>query len=550
MIMMKLRLLILTVFLAMISFCMNAQQPAGNFESKRPQLVVGIVVDQMRYEYLNKFWNKYSEDGFRRLVRGGFVFTNANYNYVPTYTAPGHACIYTGTTPANNGIISNEWFDRDSKQRMYCVSDSTVMPVGTTSISGKMSPRNMTSSTVTDELRLSSNMTSKVVGVAIKDRGAILPAGHSANAAYWHDPYTNNWITSTYYLEKLPSWAVDFNDRKMADSLINKPWNTFLPIDQYTESSADDNAYEGLFEGEKKPVFPHDLPALREKETELIRATPFGNTFTKEFAVAACVGEKLGKGSATDFLAVSFSSTDYVGHMYGINAIELEDTYIRLDRDIATFLKFLDEWTGNNYLLFLSSDHGAANNPVFSHDHNLKGGKLESSRLSDTLRNALKNMFGTDSLVLNSGANNIFLNRKYISAKKLDLQEIQEACVNIVTGFPGVAVAMTSTELQRGLTRTGIYSFIQNGYNVQRSSDVTIQLQPGWIDWFAQTGTTHGTSYSYDTHVPVIFFGKNIAHGISDESVTICDIAPTLSTLLNIELPNANSGHSLTRFFK
>jgi predicted AlkP superfamily pyrophosphatase or phosphodiesterase len=513
-------------------------------------LVVGIVVDQMRYDYLYKFWNKYSDGGFRRLVREGFVFGNANFNYVPTNTAPGHACIYTGTTPSVNGIINNEWYDRNSRDVIYCVNDTTVMPVGTTSISGKMSPKNLLTTTVTDELRLATNMKSKVIAISLKDRGAVLPAGNLANAAYWHDPYTNNWVSSTYYMEELPGWAKEFNARKMADSLTNYKWNTFFPISEYTESSPDDNSYEGLFDGEKRPVFPHDLPALKKEESELIRATPFGNTFTMEYAKASVIGEKLGKGNATDFLAVSFSSTDYIGHKYGINAIELEDAYIRLDRDIAAFLNFLDTWTGNNYLMFLSSDHGAVNNPEYLLDHNLKGGNIASRKLSDSLKAYLKNLYGSDSLVLNASSHNIFLNRSFIQSKKMNLEEIQNACVTFLVGFEGVSVAMTSTELSKGIKRTGMASFIQNGFHVQRSADVMIQLQPGWISWYSKTGTTHGAGYSYDTHVPIIFFGKTIKPGFSSEPVSICDIAPTISTLLNIEFPNGNSGKPLAPLFK
>lgn len=513
-------------------------------------LVVGIVVDQMRYDYLFKFWNKYSEGGFRRLVREGFVFGNANFNYVPTNTAPGHACIYTGTTPSVNGIINNEWFDRNSGNVIYCVNDTSVMPVGTTSISGKMSPKNLLTTTVTDQLRLATNMKSKVIGIALKDRGAILPAGNMANAAYWHDPYTNNWISSTYYMKDLPAWAKEFNSRKMADSLTSMQWTTYLPISEYTESSPDDNPYEGLFKGETKPVFPHDLPALKKEESELIRVTPFGNTFTKEFAVAAVKGERLGKGEATDFLAVSFSSTDYIGHMYGINAIELEDAYIRLDRDISDFLNFLDTWTGNNYLLFLSSDHGAVNNPEYSLDHHIKGGNFASRKLSDSLKTYLKNLYGSDSLVLNASSHNIHLNRAYILSKKMNLEEIQNACVFFVVGLEGVSVAMTSTELSKGIKRTGISSLIQNGFHIQRSADVMIQLQPGWISWYSKTGTSHGAGYSYDLHVPVIFFGKPVKPGFSAEPISICDIAPTISTLLNIEFPNGNSGEPLLPLFK
>ncbi|MEO8088088.1 MAG: alkaline phosphatase family protein, partial [Bacteroidota bacterium] len=345
-------------------------QPANT--PAKPKLVVGIVVDQMRYDYLFRFKEKYSEGGFRRLMHDGFLFENANYNYVPTYTAPGHTCIYTGTTPSHNGIISNDWYDRELGKTIGCVWDSTMKPVGTTSISGKMSPKNLLCTTVTDELRAASNFKSKVIGIALKDRGAILPAGHSANAAYWHDPYSNNWVTSSYYMAQLPTWAQKFNERKMVDSMLSKPWNTLLPVDSYVESTADDTPYEGLFKGETKPVFPHNLPEIKKDDEELIRKTPFGNTFTAMFAKAAIEGEQLGKGSNIDFLAISFSSTDYVGHMFGTNAIELEDTYIRLDRDLADLLSYLDNTVGkNNYLLFLTADHGAVANPIYNHDHNL-----------------------------------------------------------------------------------------------------------------------------------------------------------------------------------
>jgi predicted AlkP superfamily pyrophosphatase or phosphodiesterase len=545
---------ILLIVLCICSLTSIAQKsnPVTNAPASAnlPGLIVGIVVDQMRYDYLYRFWNKYSSDGFKRLVNDGYVFGNANYNYVPTYTAPGHACIYTGTTPAYNGIISNEWFDRYQRKSIYCVNDTTVMPVGTTSISGKMSPRNLLSTTITDELRLATNMTAKVIGIALKDRGAILPAGHDPTGAYWHDPYSNNWVTSTFYMKQLPEWVSNFNKRKMIDSLLSKKWTTLLPIEQYTESTADDNEYEGLYDGESKPVFPHDLPALRDSNSELIRETPFGNTLTKEFAIAAIQGENLGKGKATDFLAVSFSSTDYVGHMFGTNAIELEDTYIRLDRDIAALLKFLDEWTGNNYTLFITADHGAVNNPIFSKDRQINSGKFESRPVNDSLKKYLRQVYNSDSLLLNAGANNIILNRPFIEANKIDLEDVQNKCVAFVSKFNGVSTAMTATELSKGLIRTGLYSFMQNGYNFQRSADVMILLQPGWVDWFTKTGTTHGAAYSYDTHVPLIFFGKRIKQGFSASQVTVCDIAPTISTMLNIEFPSGKTGHPLEQVIK
>lgn len=518
---------------------------------KKPKLVVGVVVDQMRYDYLVRFYDKYGEDGFKKLLAGGFSFTNCNYDYVPTYTACGHASIYTGTGPANHGIVSNDWYDRYTKKPVYCVSDSTVKPLGTTSVSGKMSPRNLYTSTIGDEIKLASNFRSRVIGVALKDRGSILPAGNSADAAYWHDPYSNNMISSTYYFTELPKWVDKFNDRKVADSLLSKPWTTLLPIEKYTESSPDNTPYEGLFEGEKTPTFPHNLPQIKDSSNELIREVPMGNTLTTMFAKEILKNEKLGKGNETDMLAISYTSTDYVGHMFGINAIELEDTYLRLDREIAELLKYLDESIGkDNYTLFLSADHAAANNPVFSIDHDLKGDVMNMKPITDSLKNYLNNIYGTADYILNTNAQNIYLNRELIEKKNINLREIQERCARFVIRFEGVATAITASDLMTGVERSGIYNLIQNGFNPKRSSDVMIQLQSGWISWSTRTGTSHGSAYRYDTHVPLIFYGKNIPQGKSHEQVSIMDIAPTICTLLNVEFPSGSIGMPLEDILK
>ncbi len=516
-----------------------------------PKLVVGIVVDQMRYDYLFRFKERYGAGGFKRLMRDGFLFENANFDYVPTYTAPGHACIYTGTTPSRNGIISNEWYDRALGKTIYCVGDSTSIAVGTTSISGKMSPKNLLATTITDELRISSNYKSKVVSIALKDRGAILPGGHTANAAYWHDPYTNNWVTSNYYMPMLPLWVENFNRRKVVDSLLSHPWIPLLLPDSYIESTADDTPYEGLFKGETKPVFPHNLPEIKKLDEELIRRTPFGNTFTSLFVKAAIEGEKLGKGNKIDFLAVSFSSTDYVGHMYGTNAIELEDTYIRFDRDLADLLTTLDNSVGkNNYLLFLTADHGAASNPLYNKDHKLPGEEFESDVMFKELDKYLQSEYGAGKYLSHTNSHQVYLDRKLLAEKKINATEMREKCVAYVKQFAGVAEAVTSDELERETKRDGIFSFIQNGYNDGRSADVLIELKPGWIDWYSKTGTTHGSCYSYDTHVPLIFFGTGIRQGTSTISVSICDIAPTVASLLNIESPSCTSGKQLKEILK
>src|SRR6478752_1715296 len=362
---------------------------------ERPKLVVGIVVDQMRYDFLYRYWDKYSDKGFKRLLREGFSFENNQYNYVPTYTGPGHASVYTGTTPATHGIVGNDWYSCETGLSMYCTSDQTASTIGSGSVAGQMSPNNLIATTITDELRLATNMGSKVIGVCLKDRGSILPAGHMPNAAYWYDGSTGGWITSTYYADKLPDWVTAFNNRKTAGKYLSQPWNTLRPITEYAQSTPDDNEFENPFKGEERPVFPHDLPKLRGTSFDILRSTPFGNSFTKDFAIETIKQEKMGQGNFTDFLALSFSSTDYVGHQFGPNSVEIEDTYLRLDQDLAELLEFLDKQFGKkNVLVFLTADHGAAHVPSFLKSRKLPAGSNSPALLRDSLEKNLQKEFG------------------------------------------------------------------------------------------------------------------------------------------------------------
>ena len=308
-----------------------------------PKLVVGIVVDQMKYDYIYRYWNKLGEGGFKRLVKEGFEFSNTKYNYAPTVTGPGHASIFTGATPSLHGIISNDWYNRATKQFVYCVDDSTFKTVGSKGNAGMMSPANLMVNTIGDELKLATNFKAKVIGIALKDRGAVLTAGHAANAAYWFDSKSGNWITSSYYMPDLPGWVNTFNALKYPQQYSKMVWNTLLDISKYTESTPDDTPYESAYKGEDSPTFPHDFGKLNSKDYENIRRSPFGNTMTKDFAKAAITAEQLGGDEITDMLCVSFSSTDYIGHQFGTNAIETEDCYLRLDKDIEDFLDFLDK---------------------------------------------------------------------------------------------------------------------------------------------------------------------------------------------------------------
>ena len=521
----------------------------------RPKLVVGIVVDQMRYDFLYRYWDKYGEGGFKKLVTQGFNFKNNHYSYVPTYTGPGHASVYTGSVPALNGIIGNSWYDRKNGASVYCVEDKTVKTVGSTSDAGLMSPKNLLTTTVTDELRLSNNMQSKVIGIALKDRGAILPAGHTANGAYWFDSPSGNWITSTFYTAQLPQWVQEFNNQKHPDRLMQEVWNTLLPIEQYTESTPDDMPWERALPGEDRPVFPHNIPALRKKgDYELIRSIPGGNTLTKGFALAALRGEQLGKGKHTDFLALSFSTPDYTGHSFGPNSIEVQDIYLRLDRELEDLINVLEKEIGKeNVLIFLTADHGAAHVPSYMSSLKIPAGLANSNMLRDSLAQHLNQVYGKGKWVERYTNQQLYLNRKLIEDKKLSHREVQEKAASFVMRFEGVAKAVTAETIQQAGWTGGLMSRIESGYNAQRSGDVIVVLQPGWFEGYGngpQKGTTHGSHSNYDTHVPLVWYGWQVKPGESSVETAVADIAPTIASWLYIQEPNGSVGRPLQELMK
>src|SRR6476469_5607599 len=538
----------------------------------RPKLVVGIVVDQMRYDYLYRYWDKYGNDGFKRLLREGFSYESTHYNYVPTYTGPGHASIYTGTTPATHGIIDNNWWVREEGRSTYVTEDKTVQPVGGTAAAGQMSPRHMLSTTIGDELRLATNFQSKVVGVCIKDRGSILPAGHSATAAYWYDGSNGAFITSTFYMNQLPDWVTKFNAQNRAATYLDQPWQTLLPLAQYTESSPDDVAWEGTFKGEDKPAFPHDLPRLSAAPTpavkanlqtegepvpkatprnlDLIRWTPFGNSLTADFALEALRAEQLGqRPGITDMLAVSFSCTDYIGHQFGANAIETEDTYLRLDRDLARLLVQIEKTVGKGQaLVFLTADHGAAHSVNFLKEHRLPAGGVGVAMMRDSVERALVRRHGPGKWVIDLDNQQVYLNRPLIAEKGLDLVKVQAEVAATLLKLPGVAQTMTATDLQRTHWQQGSGMFQENGYNAARSGDVLALLSPGWLEAYTYPllqGTTHGTAGAYDTHVPLLFWGWHVPKGQSVAPARIVDIAPTVARWLHIQEPSGCTGQPL-----
>lgn len=520
----------------------------------RPKLVVGLVVDQMRWDYLYRYYDRYSENGFKRILREGFSCENTNIDYVPTVTAVGHATIYTGTVPAVHGIAGNDFIIEATGERMYCTDDSTVQTVGSTSDAGKMSPRNLLASTITDELMLATNFRSKVVGVALKDRGAILPAGHAATGAYWFDDRTGNFITSTWYKNTLPDWVNRFNENKVATNYLKKDWDPLYPIASYVQSSPDNNRYEGKYGKSATSEMPVKTSQLfNGKNFATIRATPFGNSLTFDFARAAIEGERLGQNVVPDFLAVSCSSTDYVGHKMGVNSIEIEDVYLRLDKDIADFLKYLDQHIGKgNYLFFLSADHGAAHNPNFLLDHKLPAGFWPSGSVQRALNETLEAQFGKKNLVISLGNYQVHLNHPLIKSEKLDEAGIRKAAVSFMREQPTIAFVVDNTEPGVAGVPEPLQERIIRGYNLKRSGVITFVLEPGWYSGSnpEATGTSHGVWNEYDSHIPLLWMGWGVNPGSSRAPVNMTDIAPTIAALLHIQMPNGAIGKPITEVIK
>jgi len=565
---MKIRYL-LPLFFLFITVAVSAQvkkkaataTPAKNTASvstelPRPKLVVGIVVDQMRWDYLYRYYSRYGNAGFKRLLNEGFSCENTMIDYIPTVTAAGHTAIYTGSVPAIHGIAGNDFIIQATGKSMYCTDDSTVRSVGAVSDAGKMSPRNLLTTTVTDELRLGTNFHSKVIGIALKDRGGILPAGHTANAAYWFDDKSGNWITSTYYMNELPKWVTDFNSQKLPETYLKLDWNPLYPLDTYMQSTADDNKYEGAFKGAAAPTMPVKTSALYKGNLGMIRNTPYGNTMTLDLAIAAINGEQLGAGPATDFLAVSLSSTDYVGHQFGVNAIEIEDTYLRLDRDIASFLTFLDAKVGKgNYTVFLTADHGAAHNPAFLQDHNIPAGVWDDAAAMKDMNKFLADKYKVDKMVISLDNYQVNLNNAAIKKMGLDEEAIKTDCIQYLQKQPDIAFAIDMKKAQTANIPEELRTRIINGYNAERSGVIQIILKPGYFTGHSTndkgpTGTTHGTWNPYDAHIPFVLMGWGINHGTLNREVHMTDIAPTIAALLHIQAPNGSIGKVVNEALK
>ncbi|PIW69001.1 MAG: alkaline phosphatase [Ignavibacteriales bacterium CG12_big_fil_rev_8_21_14_0_65_30_8] len=542
------RIILLLIFTLISNFLLTAQN-----KKAFPKLVVGIVVDQMRFDYLYRFNPLYGENGFKKLMKDGSNFTFAHFNYIPTYTGPGHASIYTGTTPYYHGIISNSWFDKKTKKTIYCTSDKNYKTIGADNDNGEMSPKQLLSTTITDQLKMATNNKGKVISVSIKDRAAILPGGHRPDGAYWYDSKSGNFITSSFYMNDLPNWVKEFNSKKLPDKYMSTQWDLSYPLEKYWLNFPDERNFEEDLFLEKRTSFPHTFKFIPEKEKkELLKSTPYGNELLYNLAVSALTNENLGKDEITDFLAISFSSTDYIGHNYGPNSVEIEDTYVKLDLLVAKLINELNKNIGEgNYILFLTADHGVAENPEYLWEHNIKGNWINFKMISDSLYEYSEKNYGAN--VIEKVSNKqIFLKYDLIKSLKLDLSNVRKSFSEyLINAFPFIAQTTTRDNLTQFVASRSSSNLILNGFSPLRSGDVVLELQPGYIPGSSKDRyVTHGSSYPYDTHVPLLFYGWNIPSQTINTPVYTIDIAATISDLLQITEPSGNMGIPLISHIK
>ena len=531
-----------------------AQAPA------QPKLIVGIVVDQMRWDYLYRYADRWTAGGFKRLMNEGFSCEQTFINYIPTYTAPGHACVWTGSIPAIHGIAGNDWIDRATGNAVYCVEDKSVLPVGGSRRAGQMSPRNLLTTTVGDELRLATNGRSRVFSLSLKDRASILPGGHQSNGTYWYDDSTGNLMTSTFYEKQLPQWLQRFNARRLPDSALAAGWELLQPADRYRHSTEDNSPlYEGTLKGETAPVFPHT--GLKAGSYGTLRYLPAGNSYILQAARSLIRSERLGQGTDPDMLAINLAATDYAGHLFGPNALEMEDMYLCLDRDIAQFLRFLDAQYGEgNVLFFLTADHGAAHNAQYLRDRRVPAGNYSEVLFYNRMSAFADSLFGNKalagkpetSLVRYFDNSYVYLNDSLLANKKLTSAQVLNVLRSWLFKQEGVSQVITmapeSTEVLR--LPQPLRNRVLAGYHPRRSGDLLVLFEPAWYAGFAATGTTHGTWNPYDSHIPLLWHGWGIRPGKSQRPCNMTDIAATVSALLNIQMPNGCVGSPIPELFR
>lgn len=522
---------------------------------EKPRIVVGIVVEQLRYDQLEKFRDRFGEKGIRRLLNEGTFFKNASYNYMLTQSAPAHATISTGSEPSIHGITSDSWYMPLKNEMIYCTQDTQVDPVGGSYEAGLHSPVNLLSSTFPDELGMASNGRAKIFSVGLRESSAILSAGHAANGVYWYDNVSGTMMTSNWYIDSLPFWVNDFNVLMLSESYLNNPWTLLNEAKDYADCLPDSNSFESGFNG--RSYFPYDLKKMSSKgiintkrDYSLLRETPFGNSFTRDFALRLIKEEGLGKDEITDFLSISFAATDYIGHRFGPSSVEAADAILRLDQDIARILDYLNDSIGKkNVLVYFTSAHGISEIPAVLEKNRIPTGYFRQNQAMQLLKSYLNAVFGQGDWVKGYFEKQIFLNRVLIEDAKIPLEDIQKKVSRFLIQFSGVSSAYPYSAFEANDFGNGHLKRIVNSFTPQRSGDVIVTLNPGWVEK-NDFVTNHNSPYEYDSHVPLIWYGWTVNRASVTRKVSITDIAATLSSLCKVPFPNACTGEPLNELMR
>jgi len=544
----------LLFFVSFVSLWFIPPIAAAPRPARVPKLVVILVIDQFRQDFLARFAPFFGEGGFRRLMERGANFTDAHYGHAATYTGPGHACIVTGTYGYKNGIIANNWYNRERKQREAMIYDpESQLLDGPTTPADETSPRNLIGTALGDQLMLANGGQSRVIALAVKDRAAEMLGGKMGKA-YWFSERLGEMTSSTYYGRQLPGWVREFNTRRMPDSLFGKSWERLLPESAYRISRRDDFPNESDVKGMGR-TFPHPVNGkLSSPGPDFYTAftyTPWANDYEFAVARAAIEAENLGRGSYPDLLGISLTAQDYVGHAFGPESQEAQDLVARTDRQLADFLTYLTaRFPPEELLIGFTADHGACPIPEYLNSIGIEAGRIRSADVQATVEQALDARFGAGDWVLAAEDPSVYLNREEMARKNLAPAEVERAAGEAALTIHGMAAYFTRSALMAGEpSATPLARQVARSFHPERSGDVMLVTRPYyfWGRYGSQdTGTTHGSPYAYDTHVPLILFGAGIRAGTHRGRVEIADLAPTLASLLQLNAPSGSDGRVLT----
>lgn len=544
------------LFSVLITISLFAQGQSAYIPPEKPKLVIGIIVEQLRYDQLEKMRNILSEHGIRKMINEGTYFKNASYDYLLTQAAPGLATISTGTDPSYHGMTSDNWYNPLSDQVIFCVQDPKSNPVGGSFETGLFSPVNLLSSTFADELEMATCGEAKVYGVGVKEMSSVITAGHSADGAYWYDNRTGTWMSSTYYIKTLPGWLMDLNAMMYPETYLNKIWTPLLDSSLYPGCQTDSSKFEKGFNSQT--WFPYDLKALcttgkmmnEKKDYSFLRETPFADDFTTDLALRLIEKENLGQDDVVDYLAITFSATDYIGHRFGPSSVEFADAIVRLDQNISRLIEVVNDKLGKkNVLVYFVSAHGVSEIPAILEANRIPSGYFKLNQSLQLLRSYLNAIYGQGDWIKGFHDNQIFLNRTLIEDADIVLEDIQRKIARFMVQFAGVANAVPCSAIEMNTFSDGLLKKMSNSFSPQRSGDVMITLNPGWVEK-SDDVARHNSPYEYDSHVPLVWYGWTSNKAMVTRKVNIKDIAITLSDLCKVPLPNAANGAPLTELLR